>query len=223
MNKLLLILLLPCSLSVSAQNNVPPGDQRIMYDKLKSFTATYEMKRGGQYWATAVISMDSIMVDGKRAFRHSYEMQFDGQTVFDETIFLQESMAPLLKFIHGGLGPDLAYKVYAYKDNRVVGSNNFADGRYVEPIDTTYENSAYFGAGMAYLATALLKTDTGRSFQITSALDDMIDTATWTLTSQEGGTMLYTDAKGNKEFLIDKPPYLVKKEFPQFEVEWVLK
>ena len=149
---------------------IGPGAELLDGSILKPFTATYRMSRGGEPWATAVVDLRPASVEGAEALRHSYSMYFTGQTVYDETLFRKDTLAPLVKFIHGGMPPELAYKVYAYQGDTIRGSTVFADGKEPASLEQSFD-AAPFGAGTDYLVAAALPLEKGFAATLLSADD----------------------------------------------------
>ena len=210
--------------------SVGPGAEALDPSVLKPFSATYKMTRGGKDWATAVIDLRRASVAGVPALRHGYSMYFGSQTVYDETLFRKDTLAPLLKFIHGGMPPELAYKLYTFNGKQVRGSTVFADGREPATLERTLDSEA-FGGGTDYLVAAALPLRKGFVATLLSADDSgvhpgelqVLGKETLKIGSKTYETWIVSMQGGQaKRWIAREAPYMIKLEAPAVGIAWEL-
>ncbi len=232
---ILLITLSPAARTPAADGSEPapavrPGTEGLTTEVLRPFEARYAMTRQGNAWAQAVITLAPSAVAGEPAWRHAYRMDFSGQTVYDETLLLRKSLAPAMKFIHGGMGPELAYKLYTYQDGGLRGSLVFADGRETAALSQEFDG-AVFGAGTDMLVLASMKLQEGVAGRLISADDAGLhpnpfqvegrETVTIAGSSYDTAVVSVMGGMG-KLWIARQPPYLVRQEFPAAGIAWTL-
>ena len=116
-----------CASEIQSSNDL--SLQRYNVDaKLKEYRAVYQMRRGGDFWAIAVVKLSSIKYQGQDAYRHAIALHFETETVFDETLFAADDFTLLAKFISAGFGEDLSWRLFTQHEGKITGSQVFAKG-----------------------------------------------------------------------------------------------
>lgn len=219
-----------CSKEPSAQ-----AAETDLLGELASYRAIYDMKRNGEAWASAVVTLTPVRYQGKDAYRHAFVLRFQDDSVIDETVFAADDFSLLTKYINAGFGDDLAWNLFAIRDGSLRGATVYADARPAEAYEAAAPADASSGAAFNLIMNGLAEgrtlttasADVGVTYDTTLTVEaeEQIETASgetvmaWRVEQQ---TSLQPGVK-SYFWLRDTPPYMLVQEAPAAGITWSLR